>query len=251
MYYNSGWCNTCSCNSCDCTCGRKTVLQQSKAACCNSTSGRRFCKEPIVYLTSNFTIPAANVEVEVSVSDATRVYKGQGIQISTYYFQVTEIVDARTIKIAHNGSATPAAVITAVSATYGCFQYPIYFVGIVEIAYTADDIIGVDASFVEVADSVVDPVLSYTYGYLGPDKIQFNLEITAEIANTPEFIEIPLPDAASTPGAVFSAVIIDSSVPEKAIAYKRGSNLIVGPGNGTNFANDTGVVIQVSGSYGV
>ncbi len=196
--YGSGCCS--SCNSGSCSCGRKTVIQQSSSSCCNSSSGSKFCKEPVIYVTGNFVVPAAGVEVEVDVSNSSKLYVGQGIKIGDGYFQITEIVDSVTIKVKHNGSATANTTITAISPTYGCYQYPIYYVGIVEIDYAVDtaDIVGLDGSYEEVADSIVDPVISYTYGYLGPDKIQFNIELTTEIANTPDFIQIPLVNAETT-----------------------------------------------------
>lgn len=241
------------CSESACSCGRKTVIQQSSSSCCNSSSGSRFCKEPVIYVTGNFVVPAAGVEVEVEVSNSARLYVGQGIQIGDGYFQVTEIVDSVTIKVKHNGSATANTTITAVSPTYGCYQYPIYYVGLVEIAYAVDveDIIGLDGSFVEVADSIIDPVISYTYGKLGPDKIQFNIELTTGIANTPDLIQIPLVGAASSPTAVFSAVLIYNSAPVPLTAYKRGTNLVVGQGSGVAFITDTDAIIYISGEYGV
>ncbi len=250
MGYNSccGYCGS----TCGCTCGRKTVLQQSASSCCNTGTSSKFCKEPWPYLTSNFTVPAANVAVEITVSDSSKLYLGQGIQIGTFYYQITEITDSRTIQIMHDGTATPGTSVTAINAAYGCYTYPIYYVGIVELTYETEEIEGVDSSFDPVADSVVDPTLVFTYGYLGPNKIQFNMELELEIANTPEFIEIPLPEAASEPSAAFSAVLITSAeVPSPLIAYKRADTLIVGPGAGTNFSNATGLTILVSGEYGV
>ena len=114
-YGNSGWCNVCSCNSCDCSCGRKTVLQQSAGSCCTSGASANFCKEPIPYVTANFTVPVANVAVEVEVSDSAKLYVGQGVRIGTYYFQVTSIVDSRHVELTHNGTATPGAVMYAKS----------------------------------------------------------------------------------------------------------------------------------------
>jgi len=260
----SGWCtycngNYCPCgscgcsNSCSCSCGRKTVLQQSVSSCGSCSTGTKFCKEPVVYLTSNFIVLAAGTEVEIKVSNSAKLYQGQGIQIGTYYFQITEIVDSTTIKITHNGTATPGGNLTAINATYGCYQYPIYYVGIVELDYVleAEDIVGVDAAFAPVADSIVDPEIDFTYGYLGPNKIQFNMALSVEIANTPEFIEIELPNADTTPTAAFSAVMDISGVPSPLVAYKRGTTLIVGPGSGTNFTDGAGSTIWVSGEYGL
>jgi len=252
MGYNSGWCNSCNCSSCDCCCGRKTVLQQSVSSCCGSSStGVKFCKEPITFLTSNFIVLDANTQVQIKVSNSARLYVGQGIQIGDSYFQVTEIENTTTIKIAHNGTATPGANFTAINATYGCYQYPIFYPGIVELAYEPTEVAGLDAAFAEIADSVVDPVTEFTYGYLGPNKIQFNLEITCEIANTPEFISVTLPNAELTPEAVFSAVLIDADVPSPLVAYKKDYLLIIGPGSGTAFTNGTDLIIKVSGEYGV
>ena len=39
------------------------------------------------------------------------------------------------------------------------------------------DIEGLDSNYELVADAIIDPVLSYTYGYVGPEKVQFNLEL--------------------------------------------------------------------------
>lgn len=260
--YNSGWCTycngnfcpcNCGCGSCSCSCGRKTVIQQSKSSCCNTTAGTRFCKEPTVYVTGNFVVPAANVEVEVTISDSVKVYLGQGIQIGEGYFQITEIVDSRTIKITHNGSAVPNTTITAVNPTYGCYSYPIYFVGLVERGYEVDegDIEGLDSNYELVADAIIDPVLSYTYGYVGPEKVQFNLELICEIDNTPEFISLPLPAAGNDPTAVFSAYIVISGVPTILVAFKDADKLIVGYGGGTNFTDGADRSIYVSGEYGV
>lgn len=245
-----GYCGSCYSN--DCNCGRQTVLQQSVSSCCSTGSSAKFCKEAFPYLTANFTVPEANTDVEVKVSDSAKLYVGQGIQISDGYYQITEITDSKTISIQHDGTATPGTVVTAISGAYGCYSYPIYYVGIVEITYTTEDIEGVDSSFAPVVSSIVGPELVFTYGYLGPDKIQFNMALELEIANTPEFIEIPLPEAGSEPSAAFSAVLITSAeVPSPLIAYKRSASLIVGPGAGTNFSNATGLTILVSGKYGV
>jgi hypothetical protein len=253
-YCNGNYCPcNCGCGSCSCSCGRKTVLQQSKSSCCNNSSGTRFCKEPVIYVTGNFVVPAANIEVEVSVSNSSRLYVGQGIQIGDGYFQVTEIVDSTTVNLKHNGTATPNTTITAVSPTYACYSYPIYYVGIVELEYDVDtdEITGIDAAYAPVADSVVDPVVSYSYGYLGPDKVHVDIELTAEIANTPEFISIPLPAATSQPKAAFSAYIMISDVPTALVAFKDGTNLIVGYGGGTNFTDGTDRTIIVSGEYSI
>ena len=244
-------CGTCGYNSCNCSCGRKTVMQQSAASCCNTSAGTRFCKEPVVYVTGDFTVPAANVEVEISVSSSAKLYLGQGISIGGEYFKITEIVDSLTIKAAHDGTATPATVIKAMSPTYGCYQYPIYYVGEVELIFEPDYLEGVDQSFDEVTDSVIDPEVSFTYGYLGPNKIQFNLEIQCEIDNTPHFVEVALPEAGTSPLAAFSAVLIISGVPYPLVAYKRGAKLIVGPGSTTAFTDGAGRTILVSGEYGV
>lgn len=260
--YNSGWCTycngnfcpcNCGCGSCSCSCGRKTVIQQSKSSCCNTSTGTRFCKESVLYVTANFVVPADNVEVEVSVSSSAKLYVGQGIQIGEGYFQVTEIVDSTTVKIAHNGTAVPNTNVTAVSPTYGCYQYPIYFVGLVEVGYevSEDNIEGLDASYEEVASSVIDPVISYTYGYQGPNKVEINVELICEIDNTPEFISLPLPAASSNPIGVFSAYIVISGVPTPLVAFKYGDRLVVGYGNGTNFTDGVDRSIYVSGSYGV
>lgn len=189
--------------------------------------------------------------MQIKVSNSSKLYVGQGIQIGEFYFQVTEIENATTIKIAHNGTATPGANLNAINTAYGCYQNPIYYVGLVELTYEPAEIVGVDAAFDPVADSIVDPTVEFTYGYLGPDKIQFNLQLECEIDNTPEFIEIELPNAQATPEAVFSAVLIISDVPSPLVAYKRGTTLIVGPGSGTNFTDGTGRTIKVSGEYGV
>ncbi len=222
MGYNSGWCTYCnsSCsNTLGCGCGRKTVLQQSASSCCSTGTSSKFCKEPLSYLTSNFTVPVANTAVEITVGDSSKLYVGQGIQIGTFYYQVTEITDSKTIQIMHDGTATAGTTVTAISAAYGCYSYPIYYVGIVELTYTTEDIEGVDASFAPVASSIVDPALAFTYGYLGPNKIQFNMALELEIANAPEFIEILLPEAGSEPTAVFSVGIVNSSAKQTPAAY--------------------------------
>ncbi len=263
MGINTGWCNycngnfcpcgSCGCNSCDCSCGRKTVLQQSVPSCGGSSSLTKFCKEPVIYLTSNIIVLAAGTEIEIKVSNATKLYQGEGIQIGTYYFQITEIVDSTTIKITHNGTATPGANLTAINANYGCYQYPIYYVGVVELDYVLEDgdIVALDASGDPIADSVIDPTIVYTYGYLGPNKIEFNLEITTEIANTPNFLEIPLPEADASPSGTFSAIMIIAGVVTPLVAYKSATKLLVGPGGATQFSDGTGIIIQVSGVYGL
>ncbi len=251
--YNSGFCSYCNCSSCDCSCGRKTVLQQSVTSCCNTSAGTRFCKEPLAFLTDNFTILGAGVEVEVKVSNSSKLYEGEGIQIGDGYFQIVSITDSTTIVITHNGTATPNLAVTAINAAYGCYNYPIYYVGIVELDYAVDtdNIEGLDGSFEVIDDSIVDPVISYTYGYLGPYKIQFNLELTLTTANTPFFISIPLPNASAEPSAAFSSVItVVGDAPYKSVCYKDGTNLIVGFGEGTSLPNDN-IVIQASGEYGV
>lgn len=257
-YYNTGWCNycngnfcpcSCGCGSCGCSCGRKTVLQQSKSSCCNSSSGTKFCKETQVYLTSNFTVPNANIDVEITVSDSSKLYFGQGIQISTFYFQITEIVDSRTIKIAHNGTATAGTIITAINATYGCYNYPIYYVGIVEIAYDTDEVEGVDGDLEPIEDSISDVVFSFTYGYLGPNKIQFNLSMSFTIPSDPipTYLRIPLPDAESEISAVFSAIGSESGNYYDLIAFKDDIYLYIG---GPSFENGAQSA-KVSGEYGV
>lgn len=249
--YNSSWCGSCGCNSCDCSCGRKTVIQQSASSCCNTSAGTRFCKEPLPYVTANFTIPVANESVEVKVSNSTKLYEGEGIQIGDGFFQITGIVDSTTINIAHDGTATPGLAITAINAAYGCYTYPIYYVGLVELSYTPEDVEGVDSDLDPISDSVIDPEVVFTYGYLGPNKIQFNLEITCEIANTPDFVSVPLPNASSEPTAAFSADIYFSGTPNPAVSWKQGSGLIVGLGGGTTFSDGANTIIKVSGAYGV
>jgi len=249
--YNSGWCGSCGCNSCDCACGRKTVIQQSSSSCCNTSAGTRFCKEPWPYLTGNFTIPVANEEVEVKVSNSTKLYEGEGIRIGDGFFQIKEIVDSTTIIISHDGTATPGLAITAINAAYGCYTYPIYYVGIVELSYTPDAVEGLDTDLDPIADSVIDPEVVFTYGYLGPNKIQFNFEVDCEIDNVPHFLSVPLPNASSEPSAAFSAYIYLSGVPYPAVAWKQGADLVVGLGSGTSYPNEEGVVVKVSGSYGV
>lgn len=251
-YSRYGWCGSCGCNSCDCSCGRKTVLQQSYPSCSSSSSGTKFCTEPLSYLTSNLIVLAAGTAMEIKVADSSKLYAGQGIQIGTYYFQVLEIIDSTTVSITFKDTATPGGNLTAINALYGCYQYPIYYVGIVELDYTPEEIIGVDSAFAEVADSVVDPEITYfTYGYLGPNKIQFNLEFVCEIANTPDFIEIELPNADTIPVAAFSAILDVAGVPSPLVAYKRGTTLIVGPGAGTPFTDAPSNTILVSGEYGL
>lgn len=247
--YNSGWCGSCGCDSCDCHCGRKTVIQQSSSSCCNTSTGARFCKEPLVYLTSNFTVPAANTEVEITVSDSAKLYAGQGIQIGTHYFQILEIVDSRTIKIAHNGTATPAATITAVSPSYGCYQFPIYYVGIVELIFEPDDIEGLDEDFAIMEDSISDVAIAMTYGYLGPYKVQFNLELSLTSTVTPpNYISFTLPDAVAEPGAVFSCIYNpEETLYLNGIAYKSGTKIIIGPG----LEGNGDYIFKVSGEYGI
>lgn len=259
---NTGWCNYCngnfcpcgSCgcsNNCSCSCGRKTVLQQSVPSCGSKSAGSKFCYEPIVYLTSNFIVLSAGEEIQIKVSNSSKLYVGQGIQIGTFYFQVTEIEDQTTIKITHDGLATPGANLNAINVTYGCYNYPIYYVGIVELSYVTNEITGVDVNYAPVANSVIDPDVTYTYGYLGPKKIQINLQIECEIDNTPEFVQVPLPFAEAQIPAVFSACIVEAGVPKVALAFKSGTNLIVGLGGGTNFTDGSGTIIKVSGEYGV
>lgn len=260
--YNTGWCNFCNgsvcpCGSCgcggncSCSCGRQTVLQQSKSSCCNTSNGTKFCKEPLVYVTSNFTVPAVNNPLEIKVSDSSKLFIGEGIKIGSGYFQIIDIADSRTITIIHSGTATPGIVITALNPSYGCYAYPIYFAGLVEIDYTTEEIAGLDASYAVVADSVIDPVLTATYGYLGPDKISFNIYLFLEIDNTPDFVSLPLPNADFSTSAAFSVTIVESGVPITGIAFKQGTDLIVGLGAGTPFSNVSGTIIRVSGEYGV
>lgn len=257
-------CNPCNCylgasyggcgcgGGCDCNCGRKTVLQQS-VSCGSRNSSSRFCTEPLAYLTSNIIVLAAGAPIEIKVSNSSKLYKGEGIQIGDYYFQILEIIDSKTVSITHNGTATPGANITAINAAYGCYQYPIYYVGIVELAYEPEttDIEGLDASFDPVSDSIIDPVLVFTYGYLGPKKIQFNMELTLEMDMAPDFVSIPLPDAESTLGATFSGVITTAGGPFAAVAFKQGLNLLVGLGGGSPYPTEAGIVIQVSGEYAI
>ncbi len=248
--YSSGWCGYCNCNSCDCSCGRKTVIQQSKSSCCNTTTGTRFCKEPLVYVTGDFTVPAANVPVEITVSDSSKLYEGQGIQIGTGYFQIREIVDSKTISIAHNGLATVATVITAINPTYGCYTYPIYYVGYVDIL-TTPSVIGVDEDYEEVDDSVIDAEVYLTFGYIGPNTVKFHLSVSAEIANAPDFLQVELPKdtgSASVQG-VFSCIIDNGSGFIPAVAYIQNNLITFGLGGGTALSNGTDRKFEVSGVY--
>lgn len=241
--------SNCSCNNYNCTCGRKTVLQQSVSGCCTSGATANFCKEPIAYVTTNFTVPVANVEVDIEVSNSTSLYIGQGIKIGSYYFQITTITDAKNIGITHNGLATVGAVMLAKSTAYGCYALPIYYAGIVQIAFTTADIEGVDENLDPVEGALSDSVLAITYGYLGPKKIQFNLELSVNINSAIYYIQLPLPNATSQPNAAFSGYISLTGVYATIMALKDNTNILIGPGGVEGTYEGGATTLIVNGEY--
>lgn len=242
------YCN-CGCNS------SKVIAYQKSSSCCNKTySGTYFCKEPWGVVKSNFVVPAANIEVEVEVIDSSKFYEGQGIQIGNGYFQVVSIVDSTNITIAHNGTAVQNTTIIAVHPSYGCYQYPIYYAGYVGLL-NEPELTGVDSDFVEVADSVIDPIAEIVYGYLGPKKVQLAFQATCEIANDPQYVSVPLPvSAGSAVLASFSCSYNLSASPGvylPGVAFRNGDNLLIGSNDGTPLAADATYTIIVSGEYDI
>ena len=238
---------------CGCGCGscNKNISYGHNKSCNKAYAGIYFCKDPLSYVKANFIVPADNVILEIEVTDSSRLYVGEGIQIGTGYFQVIAIEDATNISIAQNGTATVGLQITAIHPSYGCYQYPMLYVGAVD-RLIAPTVIGVDSSFAEVADSVLSQVTQLTFSYLGPYKVEFEFELSCTIDNAPQYVEVELPVAvgAGAPQATFSVMVDDGSGFAPAIAYRDSTTtFVIGIDAATALSDGADRVFRVTGIY--
>jgi len=219
---------TCNrCGSCNCSCNRN-ISFGSNSRCCQTSSRVNACDDPVVYVKTNFIVLADNVILEIEVTDSSLLYEGEGIRIGDGYFQIAEIIDSTTISIVQNGTATPGLQITAVHPSYGCYQYPILYVGAVD-QLIVPEIAGLDSSFVVVGDSLDDPTMQMTYSYLGPKKVEFEFECDVDITDTITYlqIDVPVEVEAGAPQATFSAMIDNGTGFGPAIAYRRNQTIVI------------------------
>jgi hypothetical protein len=172
--------------ACGCGCNSNIAYGYNKS-CTKQSSGIYFCKEPLCYVKANFVTPAVDVVLEIEVTDSSRLMLWQGIQIGTGYFQIVAIDDANNISIAHSGTATAGLQITAIHPTYGCYQYPITFVGDVPLNWTPT----------LVGWSTVPPTAAYRYSVNGKRCTISVTQSGASVSNSTS-TTISLPIAAAT-----------------------------------------------------
>lgn len=237
-------------SGCGCGCGCSSNVSYGRnRSCSKQYAGIYFCKDPLCYVKTSFVTPADNVVIEIEVTDSSRLYVGQGIQIGTGYFQITDIADVNNISIAQNGTAPVALTIVAVQPTYGCYQYPILFVGAIDLLIDPT-VAGVNSSFVEVASSLVSPTDQLTYSYESPTKVSLEFQMDCTIANTPRYVQVDLPVAVEVgaPEATFAAIIDNGAGYVPAIAYRRSDTLVIALNAATNLSNGASK-FRVSGTY--
>lgn len=242
----------CGCSiGCDCGCN-KNISLGCNSSCNQSYSGIYFCKDPLCYVKTNFVMPAANVVLAIEVTDSSKLYVGQGVRIGDGFVKVAVITDTNNISIVHNGTATPSLQITAVHPSYGCYQYPMLYVGAVD-SLIVPVVAGLDASFVVVASSIVTPTMQLTYGYLGPKKVELEFQMDCTIANAPRYVQVNLPVAiVGTPAEATFATIVDNGAGFlPGIGYRRSGTIIVGVNAATALSNGAARKFRVSGFYDV
>ena len=215
------------------------------------------CRPHFPCVRKDFVTPAAQSPVNIELTDTEALTTGQGILIGSAFYIITDIIDSLIIQAYHNGvGADVGTTIIAVHPSYGCYQYPVIPAGKVSLD-TTPSLAGLNAA----ADTAISSVLTIinvdklTYGYLGPTTIDFQAEVTAEIANTPYWIAIalPRPVRTSSPYPVFSALIEDGGSALIGVA-KTGTGsyanyAVVGKSGGSQFTNGAGRRVLVSGKY--
>jgi len=189
---------------CGCGCN-SNVSYGNNNSCSKQYAGIYFCKDPVCYVKTTFIVPIADVTIDIEVTDSSRLYKGEGIQIGTGYFQIVAIADANNISIAHSGTASPGLTIVAIQPTYGCYQYPILFVGGIWLPWIP----------VLVGWSTVPPVGVYRYRVSGKTCFLAVYQSGAAVSDSVNTtIALPLP-AAAVSGMFWSdsiAQAVDNSV---------------------------------------
>lgn len=244
----------CSSN-CNCGCN-KNISYGCNSSCNQSYSGVYFCKDPICYVKSDFVIPAANVAINIEVTDSSRLYVGAGIQIGTGYFQVTAITDTNNISIAHNGTATPNLQLTAIQPSYGCYQYPITLVGKVSLLKTPTVVALNDAmsATIDALSNITVQVL--TYGYLGPKTVQFEAELNCDTINTLYWVgfSLPVTPASGSPLPAFSGFLDKANIvygPAMLGLASFQNYAVIGLGNSATIAAGSTRRFRILGTYDV
>lgn len=211
------------------------------------------CNPVTPVVKANFTVPPANTPVTIAVSSSANLYKGQGVQIGTGYFQITDIVNSTSISISHDGDGLAEGLsVVAIHPQYGCYQYPILPVGKVTLTQTPT-LAGYEADGTTAVGSSVTPTSrSLSYGYLGPKTVQYNVNLVVTVASGPVWLSVGLPVAEGEDVLNHTAagLLYDGAdwLP-LLVRVLDGSSILLGMIDGSAFTNGAGRIVRVSGSY--
>lgn len=219
-----------------------------------SQGGPYTCSPHFPALKGNFVVPAANVSIQIVVTDTSPFYVGQGIKIGPAYFQIVDILSSSTLEVRHNGLATVGLSMTATHPSQGCYQYPITPAGSVKLQKLVT-VKGYDNSFNVISSAfTITGTNLLVHGNLSPKTIEYNAEVVGTFANSPTRLGIVLPKNIDTtkPFHVPSAEYYDGTnwLPLMSQANSLDASVVaLLKTDGTVFASGSNRKIRVSGVY--
>lgn len=220
--------------------------------CYSPPYGPSPCDPAYSVLKSNFHTPAVNTDVIVKVSDANQFYVGQGVKIGPTFWQITDILSSDSIQMQHNGmNATLGFSYIAVHPTQGCYQYPIFSVGIVPLEKT------VVVKARDGAGSVITGGITITgssnklsYGNLGPRRVQFDVTTAFTVSSSPTSLTVDLPrQSRGDRPTAFSVEYYDGTRWRTLPTSLQLNELYIYMDDGSTFSNGTGRALRVLGNY--
>lgn len=213
----------------------------------------------ITVVIKDFTVPAKNTDVDVTVSSTEPFYVGQGIKIGRVYYQITKITDANTFTLRHNGlGATPGNLVVAINPMSRCFQYQVYDANKVTLIPDNITIGGLDANG-SGNGSVNTPIIDISlFGYTGIRSVEFELSFfAASVSAAAYFISVTLPaytthniQASLISGSVYYREGVSARV-DVPLIWRQGDTARFGPGGGVAFPSLSNVLFYASFQYEV
>ena len=172
------------------------------------------CRPHLPFLKENFTVGDANVPFPIVVTDTQSLFIGQGILIGSGFYQITDIIDSITLEVAHdNLGATAGTTIIAVHPVYGCYQYPIVPIGIVNIASVPQVVALEDDRETLVPGGALNVTAKLLRGYVGPTTMRVQVDVVADIDNAPVWVGVRLPvPLKSTPLVTLAGYLNEGSL---------------------------------------